>query len=59
MSQSAFEIVNSILDIWKIVIQAIMFLVLWAAVFGVRKGKKDRIAAVLFILVNEIGRAHV
>lgn len=52
MSQSAFEIVNSILDIWKIVIQAIMFLVLWAAVFGVRKGKKDRIAAVLFILVN-------
>ena len=52
MSQSAFEIVNSILDIWKIVIQAIMFLVLWMAVFGVKKGKKDGIAAVLFILVN-------
>lgn len=52
MSQSAFEIVNSILDIWKIVIQAIMFLVLWTAVFGVKKGKKDGIAAVLFILVN-------
>ena len=52
MSQSAFEMINSVLDIWKIVIQAIMFLVLWAAVFGVRKGKKDSIAAVLFILVN-------
>ena len=52
MSQPAFEIVNSILDIWKIVIQAIMFLVLWTAVFGVRKEKKDGIAAVLFILVN-------
>lgn len=52
MSQSAFEIVNSILDIWKIVIQAIMFLVLWAAVFGVKKGKKNGIAAVLFILAN-------
>ena len=52
MSQSAFEIVNSILDIWKIVIQAIMFLVLWAEVFSVRKRKKDGIAAVLFILVN-------
>ena len=52
MSQPAFEIVNSILDIWKIVIQAIMFLVLWTAVFSVRKGKKDGIAAVLFILVN-------
>lgn len=52
MSQSAFEMINSVLDIWKIVIQAIMFLVLWTAVFSVRKGKKDGIAAVLFILVN-------
>ena len=52
MSQSAFEIVNSILDIWKIVIQAIMFLVLWAAAFREKKGKIDGIAAVLFILVN-------
>ena len=52
MSQSAFEMINSVLDIWKIVIQAIMFLVLWMAVFSVRKGKKDGIAAVLFILVN-------
>jgi signal transduction histidine kinase len=52
MSQSAFEMINSVLDIWKIVIQAMMFLVLWMAVFGVRKGKKDGIAAVLFILVN-------
>ena len=52
MSQSVFETINSILDIWKIAIQAIMFLVLWAAVFSVRKRKKDRIAAVLFILVN-------
>ena len=52
MSQSAFEIVNSILDIWKIVIQAIMFLVLWAAAFREKKGKVDGIAAVLFILVN-------
>ena len=33
MSQPAFEIVNSILDIWKIAVQAIMFLVLWAAAF--------------------------
>ena len=52
MCQSAFEMINSVLDIWKIIIQAIMFLVLWAAVFSVRKGKKDGIAAVLFILVN-------
>ena len=52
MSQSVFETINSILDIWKIAIQAIMFLVLWAAVFSVRKRKKDGIAAVLFILVN-------
>lgn len=52
MSQSQFEMINNILDIWKIAIQAIMFLVLWTAVFSVRKGKKDGIAAVLIISVN-------
>ena len=52
MSQPAFEIVNSILDIWKIAVQAIMFLVLWTAAFRGKKGKRDGIAAVLFILAN-------
>ena len=52
MSQPVFEIVNSILDIWKIAIQAIMFLVLWAAAFREKKSKRDGIAAVLFILAN-------
>ncbi len=52
MSQPAFEIVNSILDIWKIAVQAIMFLVLWAAAFRGKKGKMDGIAAALFILAN-------
>ena len=52
MSQPMFEMINGILDIWKIVIQAIMFLVLWAAAFRGKKGKRDGIAAVLFILAN-------
>ncbi len=52
MSQSGFEMVNNILDMWKFAIQAVMFLVLWSAVFSVKKGKRDGIAAVLFILVN-------
>ena len=52
MSQPAFEIVNSILYIWKIAVQAIMFLVLWAAAFREKKTKRDGIAAVLFILAN-------
>ena len=52
MSQSEFETINSILDIWRIVIQAIVFLVLWAAVFREKKIKRDGIAAVLFILAN-------
>ncbi len=52
MSQPAFEIVNSILDIWKIAVQAIMFLVLWAAAFREKKSKRDGIAAALFILAN-------
>ena len=52
MSQSAFETINRILDIWKIAIQAIMFLVLWTAAFREKKAKIDGIAAVLFILVN-------
>ena len=52
MSQPAFEMINSILDIWKIIIQAIMFLVLWAAAFREKKGKIDGIAALLFILAS-------
>ena len=52
MSQPAFEIVNSILDIWKIAVQAIMFLVLWTAAFREKKGKRDGVAAALFILAN-------
>ena len=52
MSQPAFEMINSILDIWKIAIQAVMFLVLWAAAFREKKTKRDGIAAVLFILAN-------
>ena len=52
MSQPAFEMINGILDIWKIAIQAVMFLVLWAAAFREKKSKRDGIAAVLFILAN-------
>ena len=52
MSQPAFEMINGILDIWKMAVQAIMFLVLWAAAFRGKKGKRDGIAAVLFILAN-------
>jgi signal transduction histidine kinase len=52
MSQSGFEMVNNILDIWKFVIQAVMFLVLWSAVFSVKKGKRDGIAAILFLFAN-------
>lgn len=52
MSQPAFEIVNSILDIWKIAVQAIMFLVLWTAAFREKKSKRDGVTAVLFILAN-------
>jgi len=52
MSQSEFETINSILDIWRTVIQAIVFLVLWAAAFREKKTKRDGIAAVLFILAN-------
>ena len=52
MSQPAFEMINGILDIWKLAIQTVMFLVLWAAVFRERKRRRDGIAAVLFILAN-------
>ena len=52
MSQSAFEKMNSVLNIWRIVIQSTMFLVLWAAVFREKKRKRDGIAAVLFLLAN-------
>ncbi|MCM1235805.1 MAG: ATP-binding protein, partial [Ruminococcus flavefaciens] len=52
MSQSGFETVNNLSGIWKTAVQAIMFLVLWAAVFDVKKGKRDGIAAILFVLLN-------
>ena len=52
MSQSEFETLKNILDIWRTVIQAIVFLVLWAAVFREKKIKRDGIAAVLFLLAN-------
>ena len=52
MSQPMFEMINGILDIWKIAVQAIMFLVLWAAAFREKKSKRDGIAAALFILAN-------
>ena len=52
MSESEFEVINGITSIWKVTMQATMFLVLWAAVFGAKKGKRGGIAAVLFILVN-------
>ena len=52
MSQPMFEMINGILDICKIAIQSVMLLVLWAAAFGEKKGKRDGVAAALFILVN-------
>ena len=52
MSQPMFEMINGILDIWKIVIQAVIFLVLWAAAFREKKSKRDGTAAALFILAN-------
>ena len=52
MSQSEFEIVSNILEIWKLFVQAIMFLFLWTAVFRGKKEKRSGIVAVLFILVN-------
>ena len=52
MSQSAFEIINGLLEIWKYAIQSVMCLVLWAVLFDRKEGKRDGIAAVLFILAN-------
>lgn len=52
MSRSAFEMVTGILELLKIAIQSIMFLTLWAALFSGKKGRREGIAAALFILAN-------
>ena len=52
MSQSTFQTISNILEIWKNVIQSILFLVLWAALFHKKKERKDVIAAIMFILAN-------
>ncbi len=52
MSQPGFEIVSNILELCKIVVQATMFIILWAAVFGTKKVKRDGIAAGVFLFIN-------
>ncbi|MCM1305443.1 MAG: GHKL domain-containing protein [Lachnospiraceae bacterium] len=52
MSQPEFEMLNYAFDTWKAAVQAVMFLVLWAAVSGLKKSKKDGIAAALLIILN-------
>ena len=52
MSQSEFEIVSNISELIKIAVQVIMFIILWVAVFGARKEKRDGIVAGLFFFTN-------
>lgn len=48
MSQSEFEIVNNISEVCKVVVQVTMFIILWVAVFDIKKAKRDSIVAGLF-----------
>ncbi len=52
MSQPEFEIVGNISEIFKVVVQVVMFIILWLAVFNIKKDKRDGIAACLFIIIN-------
>lgn len=52
MSQSEFEIVGNISEIGKIVVQVVMFIILWRAVFSAKEDKRDGIAACLLIFIN-------
>ncbi len=52
MSRSVYELIITLLGIWKVVIQTVMLLVLWAALFRREKGRRDAIFAVLLILLN-------
>lgn len=52
MSQTAFEIVGNVSELWKIAAQVILFIILWAAVIGEKKNQWDGIAAGLFLLIN-------
>ena len=52
MSQSEFEIVNNISEVCKVVVQVTMFIILWAAVFDIKKAKRDSIVAGLFFFIN-------
>ena len=51
MSQPGFEIVSNILELCKIVVQATMFIILWAAVFGIKKAKRDGIAVCFYLSI--------
>ena len=52
MSQSEFEIVSNITEVCKIVVQVTMFIILWSAVFGIKRAKRDGIVAGLFLFIN-------
>ena len=52
MSRSEFEIVNNITEVYKIAVQAIIFIILWKAVFGVKNKKQYGIVAGLFFFSN-------
>lgn len=52
MSGSEFELISNMWNIWKILVQAVIFLALWAAAFSAEKRKREGIAAGLFILIN-------
>lgn len=52
MSQSAFETINNLLGIGKTALQSIVFLALWTALFNGKKGKRDIVAAALYMTAN-------
>lgn len=55
MSQSKFEAAKTILEAWKIVLQCIMFFILWSAAIDTdkrKRGIRQGMEAGLFILLN-------
>ncbi len=52
MSRSGYEMVYSALNLWKMVLQLILFFALWASAFYEKRKKRTIFAAILFSLAN-------
>lgn len=52
MDQQSYEIITGLLNLWKIILQLILFFMFWTAAFHEKREKGSVLAAALFVFLN-------